>query len=127
MRKKRYLKKIENFEKEKEYIQQHEIEDDTTERAILYSFQVSVEITTDIVAMKVKDIGRVVEDDYSNIEKLVEEGIIDQKEADLLKRFNGVRNAVVHKYDKLDIEIIKNALDSLDELSEIVYKIAEQT
>ena len=127
MRKKRYLKKIENFEKEKEYIQQHEIEDDTTERAILYSFQVSVEITTDIVAMKVKDIGRVVEDDYSNIEKLVEEGIINQKEADLLKRFNGVRNAVVHKYDKLDIEIIKNALDSLDELSEIVYKIAEQT
>ncbi|MGM0405047.1 MAG: HepT-like ribonuclease domain-containing protein, partial [Thermoplasmatota archaeon] len=50
-----------------------------------------------------------------------------QKEADLLKRFNGVRNAVVHKYDKLDIEIIKNALDKLDELSEIVYKIAEQS
>ena len=113
MRKKRYLKKIEKFEKEKEYIQQHEIEDDTTERAILYSFQVSVEITTDIIAMKVKDIGRVVEDDYSNIEKLLEEGIINQKEANLLKRFNGVRNAVVHKYDKLD------------ELSEIVYKMAE--
>ena len=63
--------------------------------------------------MKVKDIGRVVEDDYANIEKLLEEGIINQKEADLLKRFNGVRNAVVHKYDKLD------------ELSEIVYKMAE--
>ena len=77
--------------------------------------------------MKVKDIGRVVEDDYANIEKLVEEGIINQKEADLLKRFNGVRNAVVHKYDKLDIELIKKALDKLDELSKIVYKIAEQT
>jgi len=127
MRKKRYLKKIEKFETEKEYIQQHEIEDDTTERAILYSFQVSVEITTDIIAMKVKDIGRVVEDDYANIEKLLEEGIINQKEADLLKRFNGVRNAVVHKYDKLDIELIKKALDKLDELSKIVYKIAEQT
>jgi len=56
MRKKRYLKKIEKFETEKEYIQQHEIEDDTTERAILYSFQVSVEIITDIIAMKVKRI-----------------------------------------------------------------------
>ncbi|MFW6305350.1 MAG: DUF86 domain-containing protein [Candidatus Saliniplasma sp.] len=125
MRKERYLKKIEKLEKEKEYIQKHEIEDDTTERAVLYSFQVSIEITTDIIAMKVKDIGRVVEDDYSNIEKLVDEGIINQKEADLLKRFNGVRNAVVHKYDKLDIGIIKKASDKLDELSNIVYKIAE--
>jgi len=125
MRKEKYLKKIENFEKEKEYIQQHDIEDDTTERAILYSLQVCVETTTDIIAMKVKDIGLVVEDDYSNIEKLVEEGIINEEDADLLKRFNGIRNAVVHKYDKLDIDMVKKALDNIEDLSEIVYQIAE--
>jgi len=125
MRKERYLKKIEKFEKEKEYIQQHEIEDDTTERAILYSLQVCVEITTDIIAMKVKDVGLIVEDDYSNIEKLVEEGIIKEKDADLLKRFNGIRNAVVHKYDKLDLDMVKKASDNIEDLSEIVYLIAE--
>ncbi len=125
MRKERYLKKIENFDKEKEYIQQHDIEDATTERAILYSLQVCVETTTDIIAMKVKDIGLVVEDDYSNIEKLVEEGIINEEDADLLKRFNGIRNAVAHKYDKLDIDLVKKALDNIDDLSEIVYQIAE--
>ncbi len=125
MRKERYLKKIENFEKEKEYIQQHEIEDDTTERAILYSLQVCVETTTDIIAMKVKDIGLVVEDDYSNIEKLGDEGIINEEDGDLLKRFNGIRNAVVHKYGKLDIDMVKKALDNIEDLSEIVYQIAE--
>ena len=126
MRRERYLKKIEKFEKEKEYIQQHKIEDDTTERAILYSLQVCVEITTDIIAMKVKDVGLIVEDDYSNIETLVEEGIINEEDADLLKRFNGIRNAVVHKYDKLDIDMVKKALDNIEDLSEIVYQIAEQ-
>ncbi len=125
MRKKRYQKKIENFEKEKEYIQQHKIEDDTTERAILYSLQVCVETTTDIIAMKVKDIGLVVEDDYSNIEKLVDEGIINEENADVLKRFNGIQNAVVHKYDKLDIEMVKKASNNIEDLSEIVYQIAE--
>ncbi|MEF8874963.1 MAG: DUF86 domain-containing protein [Candidatus Thermoplasmatota archaeon] len=125
MTKERYIKKIENFEKEKEYIKQHEIKDDTTERAVLYSLQVCVEVTTDIIAMKVKDIGLVVEDDYSNIEKLMDQGIITEEEANLLRRFNGVRNAVVHKYDKLDIDIIKKALDKIDELSDIVYKIAK--
>ncbi|MFP3872073.1 MAG: HepT-like ribonuclease domain-containing protein [Candidatus Aenigmatarchaeota archaeon] len=67
MTKERYIKKIENFEKEKEYIKQHEIKDDTTERAVLYSLQVCVEITTDIVAMKVKDIGLVREEGVRTI------------------------------------------------------------
>ena len=75
--------------------------------------------------MKVKDIGLVVEDDYSNIEKLGDEGIINEEDGDLLKRFNGIRNAVVHKYGKLDIDMVKKALDNIEDLSEIVYQIAE--
>ncbi|MFW5952934.1 MAG: HepT-like ribonuclease domain-containing protein [Candidatus Natronoplasma sp.] len=61
-----------------------------------------------MIAMKVKHMDLVVEDDYSNIEKLVDEGIIDEEEANLSRRFNGVRNAVVHEYDKSDIEIRKS-------------------
>lgn len=42
MRKQRYLEKIENLEKQIEFIESHKIEDEVTERALLYSFQVSV-------------------------------------------------------------------------------------
>lgn len=125
MKKERYLNKIETFEKEKEFIEDHNIDDDINERAVLYSLQVCVEVSMDIVAMKTKDSGLLVQDDYSNIEKLVDEDIISEEEGETLKQFNGIRNAVVHKYDKLDMKIIEQAVDKIDELSEVVYKITE--
>lgn len=125
MKKERYLNKIETFEKEKEFIEDHNIDDDINERAVLYSLQVCVEVSMDIVAMKTKDSGMLVQDDYSNIEKLVDEDIISKEKGETLKQFNGIRNAVVHKYDKLDMKIIKQAVDKIDELSEVIYKITE--
>ncbi len=124
-KKQRYLKKIETFEKEKEYIKEHTIEDDTSKRALLYSLQICVEVATDCVAMKVKDVGLVVEDDYTNIEKLVKEGVIKEGEGSVLKQFNGIRNAVVNKYDYLNLDIIKEALSQIDGLSEAFYKVVE--
>jgi len=79
----------------------------------------------DIAAMKIKDSGVVVEDDYSNIEKLIENRIIEPEEGDLLKKFNGIRNAIAHKYDKLDMDIIEEALRKIDEFSDVVLKISE--
>ncbi len=63
----RYLKKIEILERESEFITNHKITDEVTERAALYSLQICIESGMDIIAMKVKDIGLVVEDDYTNI------------------------------------------------------------
>ncbi len=125
MKKGRYLNKIESFEKEKAFIEDHNIDDNITERAVLYSLQVCVEVSMDLVAMKTKDSGLLVEDDYSNIERLVDEDIINEEEGDTLKQFNGIRNAVVHKYDKLDMKIIKQAVGKIDELSEVIYKVCE--
>ncbi|MDI6654471.1 MAG: DUF86 domain-containing protein, partial [Candidatus Hydrothermarchaeota archaeon] len=48
----RYLKKLETFEKEKEFIKSHKIVDDVTQRAMLYSLQICVETAMDIAAMK---------------------------------------------------------------------------
>ncbi len=121
----RYLKKIETFEKEREFIKEHTMEDGTSERALLYALQICVEITTDCVAMKVKDVGLVVEDDYKNIEKLVKEGVIEDNDGVVLKQFNGIRNAVVHKYDHLNLDIIEEALSQIDDLSEALYKVVE--
>jgi len=63
-----------------------------------------VETAMDIAAMKIKDAGMVVEDDYSNIEKLIDNKTITPEEGDLLRKFNGIRNAIAHKYDRLDQE-----------------------
>ncbi|ATZ60810.2 MAG: DUF86 domain-containing protein [Methanosarcinales archaeon Met12] len=121
----RYLKKLETFEKEREFIKNHSIEDGVTERALLYSLQICVEIAMDIAAMKTKDAGLVVEDDYINIEKLIEESIIPRKDGELLKKFNGIRNSIAHKYDRLDMEIIEEAFSRIDELSDVILKISE--
>ncbi len=121
----RYLTKIERFIKEEEFIMTHTIENDVTERALLYSLQVSVEISMDIIAMKIRDMGLKVDDDATNIEKITGKGIISQKEADFLKEMNGVRNFVVHRYDRLDMNIVNEAISRIDELKSIVIKVAE--
>ncbi|MFO7791415.1 MAG: DUF86 domain-containing protein [Candidatus Saliniplasma sp.] len=125
MKKDRYLKKIETFEKEKEFIENHEIKDDTSERAVLYSLQICIEVAMDLAAMRIKDTGLVVEDDYTNIEKLIDEDILSEEKGSLLKQFNGIRNAIVHKYDKLNIDIIKEAINKIGDLSETVNKISK--
>ena len=79
----RHLKKIEILERELEYIYSHEITGEVTERAALYSLQICIESGMDIIAMKVKDIGLVVEDDYTNIGKLIQENVIGLKEGEL--------------------------------------------
>ncbi|PWB54317.1 MAG: DUF86 domain-containing protein [Candidatus Methanoperedenaceae archaeon] len=121
----RYLTKVERFIKEEEFIMTHTIENDVTERALLYSLQVSVEISMDIVAMKIRDMGLKVDDDATNIDKIAGKGIISQEEADFLKEMNGVRNFVVHRYDRLDMNIVNEAISRIHELKGIVIKVAE--
>jgi len=125
MRRQRYLEKLEKFEEEYEFIKRHEMKDEVTQRALLYSLQLCVDIAMDVVAMLTKDLGITVEDDYTNIQRLLENGILLEKEAGLLRQFNGVRNAIVHKYDRLNLEIINEALSRIDELYNIVIKLIE--
>ena len=121
----RYQSKIERFNEEEEFISNNSIENEVTERALLYSLQVSVEISMDIIAMKVRDMGLKVEDDATNIEKVTGKGIISLNEADFLRQMNGVRNFIVHRYDRIDLNIVKEAISRIDELKTIVLKRAE--
>ena len=120
----RYLKKFETIQKEVEFIKTHKMGDEVTERALLYSVEVCVEAAMDIVAMRVKDVGMVVEDDYANVEKLVREKIITPGEGELLRKFNGMRNIIVHKYNKLNLSLVKAALGRIDSFLSVVIKIA---
>ena len=126
MRRQRYLEKLERFEEEYEFIKSHEMRDEVTQRALLYSLQLCVDIAMDIVAMLVRDLGVTVEDDYTNIERLVKHEVISEADANLLRAYNGLRNAVVHKYDRLNLEIVSEGLRRIDELYEVVLKLVEK-
>ncbi|WP_297548754.1 DUF86 domain-containing protein [Thermococcus sp.] len=126
MRRQRYLEKLEKFEEEYEFIESHEIKDDVTLRALLYSLQVCVDVAMDIVAMLTKDLGITVEDDYTNIARLEEKGVLSEREASLLRAYNGLRNAIVHKYDRLNLYSIKEGLKRIGELYEVVLKLVEE-
>jgi len=53
----------------------------------------------DVVALLTLDIGFVVEDDYTNIEKLAKEAVLSKGECEILKDYNGLRNSIVHRYN----------------------------
>ena len=125
MRKKRYLEKLEVFEQEKEFMDSYTIADDVTKRALLYALQVCVDIVMDVVAMTTKDLGLAVEDDYTNIEKLEREKVLTSEEAELIRRFNGLRNAIVHKYNRLDLVAVQEGLDNIEALYVVLDKLVE--
>jgi uncharacterized protein YutE (UPF0331/DUF86 family) len=91
-------------------------------RGVFYSLHTAVEAAMDLVAMLLKDTGKKIEDDYTNIEVLEEAGIITEQLAENLKKCNGLRNYLVHRYDKLNDKI---ALDSVVEVKKNLYDFIE--
>lgn len=115
-RKDRYLSKM-GFILEKLYTLPDEIDslEELEIDGVLYRVQTSIDAALDIAAMMVRDIGIDVEDDYENLEILKDKKVIDPKLADELKKLNGFRNAIAHKYENLNIELILNNLETVKE------------
>lgn len=128
MRTKRYYEKLEEFEREYDFIKEHrqDLENSTTERAIFYSLRVCVESSMDIVAMLTKDLGITVEDNYTNIKRLEEKNYLTEKEANHLRNFNGLRNAIVHKYNNIKKNKIKKGINQMKELYNVITKLIKQ-
>ncbi len=76
--------------------------------AYLYRAQIAIEAAMDLVAMLVKDKGKTVSDDYHNIDTLLSLKTITSEAAANLKHLNGLRNAIVHKYNKFEEESAVN-------------------
>jgi len=70
----------------------------------------------DITAMLVKDLGSMPRDDYENIETLYEKGLIDKEFAENLKKLNGLRNILVHRYNKVDENLVVRELNNIKEI-----------
>lgn len=94
------------------------------------AFQEIVESSMDIIAMLCKDNGILPKDDYSNIEALLKKKIIDDELSKNMIEGNGLRNRIVHKYNKLDdkkafIEII-GSLPKFERFIEVVKNWIEK-
>lgn len=81
----------------------------------------------DIIAMLCKDNGITVKDDYSNIDELERLHILDVTLLKNLRRLNGLRNALVHRYNKIEEENIINEKDHFVKiLKKFVYTIEKK-
>ena len=123
-RQKRYKEKIDLIEERLEDVETlvNDFSDKIKRLACYKAFQEAVEGLFDIIAMSLKDEDKVIEDDYTNIDKLEEIGVLNLKDSKILREANGLRNRVVHKYNKTDDntakESIRNLLPHLKEISE---------
>ncbi|MFP4143146.1 MAG: DUF86 domain-containing protein [Thermoplasmata archaeon] len=90
--------------------------------AVYKAYQEMMEGFTDIFAMILKDMGELVEDDYTNIERLGEKGLLDEDQEALMKEGNGLRNRLVHGYNGLERKI---ALESIERINSRVDEVLE--
>ena len=90
--------------------------------AIMYRIQVAIEAATDLVAMLVKDHGKQVSDDYTNLTILADLEIIPLKLIDELKKLNGLRNAIVPKYNHFEEDTV---LKNLKKISKTLMDFVE--
>lgn len=124
-RKKRYLQKIQHAKDRIALINEwinEELSDDKTVLAISKAFQEVVEVSTDLIAMALKDHGRIPGDDYSNIDDLYRLGIIEENIKDVLVECNGLRNRIVHLYNGLDTTLL---FDSINRLMPVIIQYLE--
>jgi len=86
-------------------------------------FQEVVEAYSDAIAIFIKSKNLEVRDRYSNIELLENLGMISKEEAKLLIRANGLRNWIVHRYNKLSD---RQAIASIKVLLPKIKKFVEK-
>ena len=74
--------------------------------ALFYRLQISIDASMDVVAMLCKDLGITVKDDYSNLDEIDKLSIFTPGLINELRKWNGLRNVLVHKYNKIEEEIV---------------------
>lgn len=129
-RKDRYLEKLDKIEERTEEIQEwfspgaEVVQGEPQYRLAIYkAFQEAAEAVADLCAMFMADSDRAVGDDYENIEKSSGKIFPESIRSELMEA-NGLRNRVVHEYNKFEdlkaLTSIQNLLPSLERFHEEV-------
>ena len=121
LRSKRYRDKIQHIFN---YIQELPLEpkNELEKRGIFYSLQTSIEAMVDLIAILGKDLGIQVKDDNINISEIVKVRNLDFELGKKLKKANGLRNIIVHRYNEIDEQII---LESVEEVKTLLLRWIE--
>jgi uncharacterized protein YutE (UPF0331/DUF86 family) len=113
----RILQKIEMLIDRIEFIERHlsdaVVSDRILRKALYKEFQEGVEAVTDISALVRRMLHSSAQDDYTNLDYLVTEGIIDPETGKDIKSVNGLRNRLVHEYDGINDRIAYAAMQRL--------------
>ena len=125
LRIKRYHDKINHVI---DYIKDLPIEpkNELEKRGIFYSLQTSIEAIVDLIAMLIKDLGIQVRDDVTNISEIVKVRKLKSELGENLKKANGMRNIIVHRYNDFEEQIILNSVEEIKNLLYIWIKIVEE-
>jgi uncharacterized protein YutE (UPF0331/DUF86 family) len=106
------------------------ISDKKTKLATYKAFQELTEASFDIAAMVCKDSGLIPKDDYTNVDILCQNGIIDNGVKDVLSQANGLRNRLVHRYNNLDdvmaFDSIRTLSSGFEHFEEVIGKWLEK-
>ncbi|MCK5660534.1 MAG: DUF86 domain-containing protein [Methanosarcinales archaeon] len=103
-----------------------DLEDSLYVDGILYRVQTSIEAIMDIIAMHIHDSGISVSDDYNNIELIAKDIQLSADIVSNLKKLNGMRNVIVHRYGNVDAELVVCNLDTIKEtISEFIDNIED--
>lgn len=86
------------------------LEDDKTRLASYKAFQEAVEASLDLVAMMCKDTGIEPKDDYGNLENLK---YLTEGTRKVLIEANGLRNHLVHRYNRRDDLVALESMKAL--------------
>jgi uncharacterized protein YutE (UPF0331/DUF86 family) len=111
MRYKRYRDKISYIVDHLEHLPQAQ-KTRVEKSATFYDLHTSIEAAIDLIAMYLKDKGVQVDDDYTNLEKLLELNL-DSELISNLKQVNGLRNYLVHRYNTFDEKVVLNAIPAV--------------
>jgi uncharacterized protein YutE (UPF0331/DUF86 family) len=125
LRIKRYRDKINHVV---DYIKDLPIEpkNELEKRGIFYSLQTSIEAIVCLIAMLTKDLGIQVKDDNTNITEIVKKRKLKSELGEKLKKANGLRNIIVHRYNDFEEQIILNSVEEIKDLLSKWLNIVEE-
>lgn len=111
-RKVRYLDKLAHIDKRISNIESWLplVDEERTKLAIYKAFQEIVEALFDIISMRLVNLRIPPKDDYTNLSSLEEEGLLNKELSSILRKANGLRNRLIHRYNILSEDL---ALESI--------------
>ncbi|MBD3158982.1 MAG: DUF86 domain-containing protein [Candidatus Lokiarchaeota archaeon] len=111
VRRKRYMQKLSHGRMRISLLNQKlqsdsDFNDTETLLIIQKAYQEAVEVSTDVLAMMLKDNELPPMDNYSNIKMAKNNHIISEESANVLREANGLRNRIVLIYNDLDVDLL---------------------